>query len=269
LSRGGIRLSNGHGDTDSLAAVLESQPPTIYFLDGTTTIGPVRYDSRVFTTAFDVRQLLAIDWSGVDITAETRRTAEAHGTGSASIHDHLAAYLLSRPRLGISRWIIYNDGPGEIADYLVVEELATGQVHLGLWHAKASHGATPTVRVKDFQEVVAQALRSRRQFPSTTLWTELGARVGGQARPLATVVDGSDDLTLLQRKLRLTDDDDSEPPWTRRYPAVQGTLGIVQPGLSAEAFGAALSQAPVPPGAQSLRELFSVLADMAQSDGLN
>jgi hypothetical protein len=136
-------------------------------------------------------------------------------------------------------------------------------------HAKASHGAIPTVRVKDFQEVVAQALRSRRQFPSTTLWTELGARVGGQARPLATVVDGSDDLTLLQRKLRLTDDDDSEPPWTRRYPAVQGTLGIVQPGLSAEAFGAALSQAPVPPGAQSLRELFSVLADMAQSDGLN
>jgi hypothetical protein len=121
--------------------------------------------------------------------------------------------------------------------------------------------------VKDFQEVVAQALRSRRQFPSTTLWAELGARLSGQARPLASVVDGSDKLDLLNRKLGLTDGDDSELPWTRRYPAIRGTLGIVQPGLSAETFRTELSETPVPPGAQSLRELFSVLSDMAQSDG--
>lgn len=123
------------------------------------------------------------------------------------------------------------------------------------------------MRVKDFQEVVAQALRSRRQFPSITLWSELGARLTGLARPAATLVDGSDDPDLLNRRLGLTDSDDSHPPWTRRYPVVRGTLGIVQPGLSAQSLRADLNADPVPPGAQSLRELFSVLTDMAQSDG--
>ena len=143
-----VMVRRGYGDTDSLAALLESQPPTIYFLDGTTTIGPVRYDSRTLTSALDSRLLQAIDWTGTDITAETGRTADARGGTDISGHDRLAGYLRDRPRLGISRWIIYNDGPGEIADYLVVEELATGEVHLGLWHAKASNGATPAVRVK-------------------------------------------------------------------------------------------------------------------------
>jgi hypothetical protein len=212
----------------------------------------------------DLRLLQAIDWSGTDITAETRRTAQAGGLGS--VHDRLAEFLRSRPRVGTSRWIIYNDGPGEIADYVVVEELTTGEIHLGLWHAKASNGPAPGVRVKDFQEVVAQALRSRRQFPSATLWAELAARLSGEARPAAILVDGSDDADLLNRKLGLVSDE-ADPPWTQRYPVVRGTLGIVQPGLSTEAFRAQLSEASVPPGAQSLRELFSVLADMAQSDG--
>jgi hypothetical protein len=261
-----VMVRRGYGDAESLAALLESQPPTIYFLDGTTTIGPVRYDSRTLTSAFDVRLLQAIDWADTDITAEARRAADAREGTHASVHDRLAEYLRDRPRLGVSRWIIFNDGPGEFADYLVVEELATGEVHLGLWHAKASHGATPGVRVKDFQEVVAQALRSRRQFPSTTLWTQLGARLTGQSRPLATLVDGSDSAELLNRRLGLIDDD-SEPPWTRRFPAVRGTLGIVQPGLSAQALRSQLNETPAPPAAQSLRELFSVLTDMAQSDG--
>lgn len=263
-----LLVRRGYEERAALAALLESQPPTIYFLDGTTTIGPVRYDSRTLTSAFDPRLLTAIDWDGVDITAETSRTAEARQTGESSVHDRLADYLRSRPRLGTARWIIYNDGAGEIADYVVVEELPTGEVHVGLWHAKASNGATPGVRIKDFQEVVAQALRSRRQFPSTTLWRELGARLTGRARPPATLVDGSDAPDLLNRRLGLTEaDDDAEPPWTRRYPVVRGALGVVQPGLSAQALHAKLAADPVPAGAQSLRELFSVLSDTAMSDG--
>jgi superfamily II DNA or RNA helicase len=256
----------GYGDAMSLAALLETQPPTIYFLDGTTTIGPVRYDSRTLTSAFDPRVLDAIDWDGTDITAETDDTANSRGRGDKSVHARLATYLRNRPRLGSSRWIIYNDGPGEIADILVVEELTSGEIHLGLWHAKAAHGSTPSVRVKDFQEVVAQALRSRRQFPSTTLWAELGARLTGASKPTATLIDGSDDADLLKRKLGLTDAE-ADVPWTRRYPNVRPTLGIVQPGLSAARLHEELASRPVPSGAHSLRELFCVLTDMAQSDG--
>ncbi len=82
-----LLVRRGYGDSESLAAILESQPPTIYFLDGTTTIGPVRYDSRTLTSAFDVRLLTTINWNGVDITAETPRTAARRQAGEASVHD--------------------------------------------------------------------------------------------------------------------------------------------------------------------------------------
>jgi hypothetical protein len=98
------------------------------------------------------------------------------------------------------------------------------------------------------------------------LWAELANRLSGQGRPMATVVEGSDDAGLLNRRLGLTDHD-IESPWTRRYPAVRGALGIVQPGLSAQSLRSQLNEVPIPPAAQSLRELFSVLTDMAQSDG--
>jgi hypothetical protein len=263
-----LEVRRGYGGSESLASVLEQQPPTIYFLDGTTTIGPVRYDSRALTSAFDARSLHATDWDGVDITAETPRTAEARGRGEVSVHTRLSEYLLGRPQLGVSRWIVCNDGPGEIADYLTIEELTSGEVRLGLWHAKASQGATPSVRIKDFQEVVAQAIRSRRHFPSTTLWEELGRRLTGVERPAATLVDGSDDRDLLYMKLGIIENDSPDAPWTRRYPVVRGTIGIVQPGLSVRAFQAQLDTEPTPAGAQSLQELFSVLGDMAESDGV-
>jgi hypothetical protein len=160
-----------------------------------------------------------------------------------------------------------NDGAGEIADYIVVEQLPTGEVHLGLWHAKASRGSTPAVRIKDFQEVVSQAIKSRRQFPSTSLWDELGARLTGKSKPPATLSPASDDPELLYRHLGLIQGDDDEQPWTQRYPVIRGTLAIVQPGLSARALTDELNTDPVPAGAQSLRELFSVLADTALSDG--
>lgn len=262
-----LQVRRGYSDPVSLAALLEQQPPTIYFLDGTTTIGAVRYDSRALTSTFDVRLLIESDWTGVDITAETRRTAESRHSGEISIHERLEEYLVARPRQGMGRWILYNDGAGEIADYLVIEEVATGEVHLSLWHAKAARGDTPAVRVKDFQEVVAQALRSRRWFPSTALWTELGRRLNQQARPAATLVSGSDDPDLLWSRLGLAESPGGEPSWAQRYPVVRGTLGIVQPGLSRSVLQAQLDADPVPEGAQSLRELFSVLSDTATSDG--
>jgi hypothetical protein len=213
-----------------------------------------------------------ISWTGVDITAETPRTAQSHGAGQRSVHHRLVEHLRSLPRRGKHRWIVHNDGAGEIADYLVVEEMPTGEVRLALWHAKASRQPTPGVRIKDFQEVAAQALRSRRWFPSTTLWSELGTRLEGLASPRATLVEGSDDEGILRRRLGLADDLDGEdgtepPPWTRRYPVVGGSIGVVQPGLSAHQLAAQLELEAVPAGAQSLRELFSVLSDTALSDG--
>lgn len=85
-------------------------------------------------------------------------------------------------------------------------------------------------------------------------------------------MDGSDNECILRRRLGLTENQDDEegvepPPWIRRYPVVRGSIGIVQPGLSAHEFSTQLELEAVPAGAQSLRELFSVLSDTALSDG--
>jgi len=265
-----LLVRRGYGSPEFLANLFEQSPPTIYFLDGTTTLGALLYDSRVSTTTFDLRLLMGIAWPSVDITAETARTARTRGPAVRSIHECLAEYLRDTPRRGTHRWILYNDGAGEIADYVVVEELASGEVQLSLWHAKAAHGTAPGVRVKDFQEVVSQGLRSRRWFPSTTLWEELAARLNGVSSPRAVLVDGSDDEGILRQRLAQPTPagaNDAEPSWRRAFPVVRGRIGIAQPGLSASELRRQLESAEIPAGAQSLRELFSVLADMALSDG--
>jgi superfamily II DNA or RNA helicase len=265
-----VEVRRGYATSEALSAVLEGQPPTIYFLDGTTTIGALRYDSRTPAATFDPQRLRTTSWAGVDITAETRRTAEERSEGKRSIHEYLEGYLRDRPRLGISRWILCNDGSGEIADYVVVEELPSGEVALGLWHAKGAKGGAAAVRIGDFQEVVAQAIRSRGVLPSTAVWEQLGRRLNGDESPRATLVDGSDDADRLRQKLGLADDEDgdgAEPPWTQRLPVVRGSIGIAQPGLSAERLRQELQASPATPAAVGLTQLFSVLSDTAVSDG--
>lgn len=263
-----LLVRRGYGSETSLSELLEENPPTIHFLDGTSTIGRVRYDSRSLTSAFDLGRLTAIDWPNVDITAEAPRTADARGGSVRSVHERLGEHLAGLPRVGMQRWILYNDGAGEIADYIVVEELASGEIRLALWHAKPAGGSTPSVRVKDFQEVVAQAIRSRRQFPSTALWPELARRLVGDSKPVAELMGGSDDVAVLRRRLGIDESEDDHPPWTVAHPVVRGLLGIAQPGLSVQELRRQLALDDVPAGAQSLRELFSVLADTAIADGV-
>jgi superfamily II DNA or RNA helicase len=266
-----LMVHRGYAQAQPLSEMLEREPPTVYFLDGTTTIGRIRYDSRAHATAFDPANLTAIDWSDVDITAETRATAARREPPARSVHEHLEAYLLDRPRRGVKRWIMCNDGTGEIADYIVIEELATGEISLGLWHAKGAGGAA-SVRVGDFQVLAAQALRSRRRFSSTTIWTDVGAAFAEDTYPPATLVDGSDDPEELQRKLGynvdLGPDNPDQPNWDQRRALVSGpVIGVVQPGLSHGQFAADLQAGLVDAPASSLRELFNVLRDTTIADG--
>jgi hypothetical protein len=252
-----LKVRRGYATRENLSAVLEQQPPTIYFLDGTTTIGAVRYDSRTPAASFDLGRLRTTTWNGVDITAETRRTAKKRGAGQRSIHESLEDYLRDGPRLGTYRWILCNDGSGEIADYIVIEELATGEVALALWHAKAAKSGNTSVRIGDFQEVVAQAIRSRGSLPSTALWDQLARRLSGDEAPRATIVDGSDDTGILYQRLGLASDEEGEDetealPWTQRLPVVRGSIGIAQPGLSEARLKRELEEAPPTPAAAGL-----------------
>jgi hypothetical protein len=262
-------VRRGYIDVGALSDFLEHYPPLIYFLNGQAVQGHEVFDvSAGATPQYDPRSVLAHDWAGagVDILAETRATATRRAQG-ISIHEGLEHYLLTQPRTEQWRWIICNDGAGEIADYLVIEYTPGRPVRLSLWHAKAA-GGTPGLRVDDFQVVVAQALRSRSRYNDPALWDDLRDRIMSRQAPAATVVAGSSSLVRLLLHLgeRRRSGQISRRSWTRTRPLVHGEICIVQPGLSRADLLAAPTSASGST-AQSLHQLFGVVSDTVAVTG--
>lgn len=259
-----LLIRHGHGSGHDLAELFEEFPPTVYFLDGTTVVGRVAYLLERAGPSIGAHRVIGIDWPGIDITAETADLAASRNAGERSVHEGLVEWLAARPPRGAARWIVLNDGPGEIADVLVIEPLATGEVHLGLWHAKASASRTPARRINELQVVVAQAIRCRRWFPSLSLWPELALRLTGAHKPEAVIQPGSDDPTGLRQFLGLEPGPNEDfVPWTERAPVIRGQIAVVQPGLSRQA---ALDE---PSGADEagVLQLLTVLEDTGVADG--
>ncbi|MBA4179666.1 MAG: helicase [Anaerolinea sp.] len=261
-----IEIRRGYSEPRNLSKLLTEFPPTLYFADGTTTSGPVVYRNRRLGFMFPPDGLVVIDWTGVDVTAETRATAAGKGHGLQSIHERLESHLRNVPRAGKHRWIICNDGSGEIADYLVIEVVRSGEIKLGLWHAKFGAGQ-PSVRIEDVQVVVAQALRSRRWFTDSRLWAELCARLVGESSPRATLVDGSDDPRRLLVYLGYDPHNGGRRrhSWRRRTPIILSEVGIVQPGLSGSQHASQLAQRTA--SALGVQELIELFADVTLADG--
>lgn len=247
--------------TTSFRELLATHPPTIYFLDGTTVVGTTCYESRHSLGPFNPHELEDYEWPDVDLKAEIKSTAKARGRG-ISIHEALERWLLSCPRRGDRRWLLCNDGSGEIADYLLIEELPSGELHLGLWHAKSSKRAKPGLRIDDLQELIAQAVRSRRHFSRADLWQSVAARLEGQESPSARYVEDSEDgLELLRDRLGLTEEPDDPPAsWPETTPRIRAQIGIVQPGLSKSQ----LIQAVQRDNGSSFVHLFTIAMEAAE-----
>jgi len=212
--------------------------------------------SRIRMRMLPPNMLHEHDWPRIDIGAETRSTATKRGRGR-SVHEALEEYLLAAPRRGRHRWIVSNDGSGELADYLVIE-VGRDKVFVDLWHAKFAHGSAPGVRVTDMQEVVAQAIKSRRWITEVGLWAELGARLKGRATPQATVIDGNSRLLDVlcgetHKWERLS--------YARTRPIVTGHVGIVQPGLSRHKLENDLVQPRSSQSALQTRDLLAAFHD--------
>ena len=253
-----------HGtQTHSFGGLLEQDPPTIYFLDGTTTVGPIQYDSRASFRSYNPHELRTHDWTDANIEAESRTAAQKHDRGM-SVHEALEDWLLMRNKRGEQRWLLCNDGAGEIADYILIEETVSGELYLGLWHAKASSGPNPGLRIDDLQEVVSQTARSGLHFNrGRDLWESLAKRLDGSERPKAELVDGSDSEESLRARLGLTADVPASESWVDRNPRVRAELGIAQPGLAKSQLIAAARNGK----AASFLQLLSVAIDAAEFVG--
>ncbi|MFC6155639.1 hypothetical protein [Kribbella jiaozuonensis] len=251
----GVQL--GYGSPVPYEALLTSHPPSIFFLDGQTVLGAVGYQSLGRTTTLPPIKYRTTDWTTVDLTSETKRKAAEKNAG-ISIHENLETYLKAQPQSTRRRWILCNDGKGEIADYIVIEMDPGRQVTVSLWHAKAANNRRPGVRVNDMQTVVQQAIKSRAYITDPAFWRVLGARLTGRDSPEIDIVAGSRRLLLL-----LCGANSRHPDWglARRPPILNGRIAIAQPGLSLKQLRAELAAAQPTLAAQQLREFLIVLHD--------
>lgn len=221
----------GYGNLTRLAELFSERPPTVYFVDGTTVRGNQLYPAPSGSrTQLPADLIKTTGWAGVDRTAETKATAISHAIGM-SVHERLEQYLVALPRRAKHRWILSNDGHGEIADYIVLEVGGGNVVYVGLWHAKFAGGSNASVRVGDFEVVTSQAIKSRRWPTDRQIWGELAARLEGKYPPL-TLVEGN--RRQLEVLLGL------HPRWeqmslARRKRSVRAEIAIVQPGLASAA----------------------------------
>lgn len=263
---GSIRVRHGYQSPESIEEFLGHYSPIVYFASGHVVQGhelfDVRSNQKAWVTPTTVE---AHDWTGVDISAETKAKAASNGAG-ISIHERVESILDQQPRQGKYRWLICNDGAGEIADHLLIEYTPGGPVRLDLWHSKYADG-TPGLRVSDFQVVVAQAIRSRSHYNDPKLWATLRDRLTHRKSPKANLVAGSDSMGRLLVLLgeQQGGKDRRKRSWPATTPLVEGSIGIVQPGLSLAALQSPTSkQAPT---ASSLRELISVFESTMAATG--
>lgn len=249
-----VEVKRGFGSSRSLADLLTDDPLSIYFGDGTSVFGATYYKRPGLPRDLPPIRTTDFDWSPFDITVEPK----AHVKTKPSVHHALEQWLESQPHRLRHRWIFLNDGKGELADYVVIEAGPGPRAHIGLWHAKASGGSTPSVRVTDLQEVGTQAFKSRRWAGDAGLWTTLRRRYLGLESPT---------LNLLHGRARLFEAlcgnvaDHPRYSFDKYPPAVTCEIGIVQPGLSYGQLQRQMDQPSPSLASQQARDILTVCHD--------
>lgn len=245
-----LTVQRGFSNPRAFSELIEERPPTIFFLNGSTVRGREYFPPTSNAPHLPDGLLRPYDWDGVDITSETAAKAAEKRLG-ISVHEWLEAHLMSQPKRGRHRWILSNDGPGELADYLVIESLGSSGIAIDLWHAKFAGGSVPSVRVGDFEVVTAQAIKSRRWPTDLSFWERLAARLAGDEHPALRVIEGRRRPleVLLGRHERW-----GRMALTTRRPRPTARIGIVQPGLSVSGLSADLAG-----GANSAHQIVQLL----------
>lgn len=139
-------------DEISLLEFLFVSLPTFYFSDFSSLTGVNYLPEPVGTTFFDSSRIETIDWPAFNVDIEAERYLPR--TGTISIHTYVSVRLRDERH----KVVVYDDGSGEVADFVAIDETAS-DVRFTLYHAKGSHGAQPGERVADVYEVCGQAVK--------------------------------------------------------------------------------------------------------------
>ncbi|MGU3500926.1 DEAD/DEAH box helicase [Mycobacterium sp. C31M] len=252
-----LLVRRGHQAPRLLSGLLSMNPPTIYFLNGQIVSGSTLYDPPAVQRDLTRWTPTYLDWGATNIEKETDRSAKAAASGE-SVHQTLRTHLSTRSTTARRRWVIENDGSGEIADLIVLELHDNYEVVVELWHAKPAGGPNSSVRVVDMQIVVAQAIKSRRWLTDRGIWKEMADRYSGQRSPALTLVDGSASEGLFRAVLGLIP---HHPGWSLANRPIQprGRVVIAQPGLSWPKLQTKVDQGDL--SAIQIRDLLAVFDD--------
>lgn len=203
-----------------LSTYLEEHPPRFYFADGSSICGGRQADGGTEELSLPPQLLRGLAWRNVDIKREAAKSQPA-----GCIHEYVERLLR---HLHPNAWIVLDDGKGELADHLVIEPSNNeNDATLTLVHSKYSTKVTPGQRVADLDEVLNQAVRSRRWIQDGSFfWEEMARRL--QRRTYTKVLTGApyDKASLLVLCNR----------WHVSPPVPTVHVVIAQPGLSIPKF---------------------------------
>lgn len=145
----------GRGKEMLLKDFLQKNPPTIWFVDGSSLEGNLLVKLKTAeAVSFPIDHIVQWDWSGVDISKESQ--------GADRKTDSIQYKLISALKSSGKYCLIFDDdGSGEIADVLAVQEdTTTNRLLFELYHCKYSGAAQAGARVGDLYEVCGQAEKS-------------------------------------------------------------------------------------------------------------
>lgn len=246
------------GQSATFAELFMENPPSIYFLDGSVVHGSVTYSAP---TASDSLPPIDIDtqwdWSSTNVKAETKRKA------TNSIHHLVEAKLLSTLKAGSSRWVLCDDGAGEVADHIVIEQRPDFRPVVELWHSKASSSTASDagVRVNDLQVLTQQAIKSRRHFVDPLFWRRLGERLAAGDSQLDLLGGGSKAALI---DLCIGSANGGRQNFADAPPLIKGKLFLVQPGFSLKVLTDKLKDPEERSGVGQVREFLTILHNSTQ-----
>ena len=166
-----VTVRTARGGEFPFARWLTDNPPTLVLAGDVLVLDGRQVLRATVTPAFDRERLLALSWTGADLTKESQRREKRPD----SIQYYVSEYLRGTRTFDV---LLDDDGTGEVAD-LVGLRVHDGRLVVTLVHCKYSAAEVPGARVEDLYEVCGQAVRSIRRRKRTGVMLELLSQRAG------------------------------------------------------------------------------------------
>lgn len=156
---------------EPLISYLNDHPFTIYLSEFATIIDHEYFEPpKDGENWFELSRISSFDWSkhNTDIEIEFYKNPtkeKAINSNKNSIHETLQSKLISDNH----NIIFYDHGPGEIADFITIDE-ESESVSIRFFHVKASQSADPGNRLSDIYEVCMQTVKSQVWIDNTNIF---------------------------------------------------------------------------------------------------